>query len=45
MIEIKGDHLFKKMLIENTKENAKYECMRKNSVSILTSGDYNKYLD
>ncbi len=33
------------MLIENTKENAKYKCMRSNNVTILTQKDYKKYVD
>ena len=45
LIEIKGDHLFRKMLIENTKENAKYHCMLKNNVRIMTSKDYNAYVN
>lgn len=44
LIEIKGDHLFKKMLIENTIENAKYKCFLENNIEIWTSSKYNKYL-
>lgn len=45
LIEIKGDHLFKKMLIENTIENAKYRCLLENNVEVWTSAKYNKYLN
>lgn len=45
LIEIKGDHLFKRMLVENTKENAKYKCMLENSVYIMTSKAYQAYVD
>lgn len=34
LVEIKGDYLFKKMLIENTIENAKYNCLLNNNVEI-----------
>jgi hypothetical protein len=34
LIEIKGDHLFKKMLIENTIENAKYKCLLENNIEV-----------
>lgn len=34
LVEIKGDHLFKKMLIENTIENAKYHCLLENKVEV-----------
>lgn len=45
LVEIKGDHLFKKMLIENTIENAKYHCLLENKVEVWTSAMYNKYLN
>ena len=45
LVEIKGDHLFKKMLIENTIENAKYHCLLENKVEVWTSSTYNKYLN
>lgn len=34
LLEIKGDHLYKKMLEEHTLENAKYQCMQKNKVLV-----------
>lgn len=43
IIEIKGDHLFEQLLIPNTLENAKYQCMIENNVIILTSKDYKQY--
>lgn len=45
LVEIKGDHLFKKMLIKNTIENAKYHCLLENKVEVWTSSTYNKYLN
>lgn len=43
LYEIKGDHLFEKMLIPDTLDNAKYQCMLQNNVIILQSNDYAKY--
>lgn len=43
--EIKGDHLYEAMKIENTIDNAKYQCMIRNNVKILRYNDYKKYLD
>ena len=37
IIEIKSDHLLKKMYKENTLDNAKYNCMKENNVVILNS--------
>lgn len=45
LVEIKGDYLFKKMLVENTIENAKYRCLLENKVEVWTSSTYNKYLN
>lgn len=42
-VEIKGMHLYKKLLIPNTKDNAKYKCMIENKVKIIT--EYDKYID
>lgn len=39
IIEIKGDHLYNEMLIENTQANAKYKCMLRNNVIILRKTD------
>ena len=44
LIEVKGDYLFKKMLIPNTLDNAKYNCMLANNVRIITSDEYHYYL-
>ena len=44
-LEIKGDHLYEAMQIENTIDNAKYQCMIRNNVKILRYNDYKKYLD
>ncbi len=41
-VEIKGPHLLKKLLQPNTKDNAKYQCMIKNKVHIIS--DYSKYI-
>ena len=41
-VEIKGGHLYKKLLKPNTKDNAKYKCMLKNKVHIITN--YEKYI-
>lgn len=41
-IEIKSPHLYKKMLIEGTKNNAKLKCMNDNNVIIIT--DCSKYI-
>ncbi len=43
LYEIKGDHLYAKMLIENTHDNAKLKCLLDNDVTILTYNDYKKY--
>jgi len=45
IIEIKGDHLMKMLLEEGTQDNAKYQCMLTNDVTILTSADYQKYIE
>lgn len=45
MIEIKGDHLYEKMLIENTVDNAKLLCAIQNNVKILKSNNYQIYID
>lgn len=39
IVEIKGDHLFKEMQVENTQANAKYKCMLENNVIILQKQD------
>lgn len=41
-VEIKGEHLMKKLLTPNTKDNAKYNCMIENKVHIITN--YYKYI-
>lgn len=43
LYEIKGDHLFEKLLQPNTLDNAKYKCMLQNNVIILQSKEYSKY--
>jgi hypothetical protein len=43
LYEIKGDHLFEKLLQTNTQDNAKYRCMLKNNVKILQKAEYSKY--
>lgn len=43
LYEIKGDHLFEKMLRHGTIDNAKYQCMLQNNVIILQSHEYAKY--
>lgn len=43
LYEIKGDHLFEKLLQPNTLDNAKYQCMLQNNVIILQSQEYSKY--
>lgn len=42
-VEIKSKFLYEKMLIENTKDAAKYDCMKKHNVKIIINCD--KYLD
>ena len=44
-IEIKGDGLFKYMLIENTQENAKYKCMLENNVEIMKFEEMKPYIE
>ena len=39
IIDIKGDHLFKQMQQENTKEHQKYICILKNNVKLLLKND------
>lgn len=43
LYEIKGDHLFEKLLQPNTLDNAKYQCMLQNNVRILQSREYSEY--
>jgi hypothetical protein len=43
LYEIKGDHLFEKLLQPNTLDNAKYQCMLQNKVRILQSAEYSEY--
>lgn len=45
LYEIKGDHLFARLLQPDTIDNAKYLCMLNNNVIILQSKDYTKYED
>jgi len=40
LLEVKNDYLFSKMLIPNTIDNAKYNCMLNNNIIIWTSTDY-----
>ena len=43
--EIKGGHLLKKMLISNTLDNAKYNCMLKNNITIISDcAEYLNYI-
>ena len=44
LIEIKNDYLYKKMLIENTRDNAKLKCMIDNNVDLWLPTVYNKYI-
>lgn len=37
--EIKGEHLYECMLIENTKDNAKLQCIIKNKINLIISCD------
>ena len=37
LVEVKSDYLYKLLLIENTKDNAKYKLMKEHNVEILTS--------
>ena len=37
--EVKGEHLYEYMQIENTKENAKLQCIIKNKINLVTSCD------
>lgn len=39
IIEIKGDHLAKEMIKPNTKQRARWECMKKNNVIVLFGQD------
>lgn len=45
LVEIKGDFLYEQMLIKNTKDNAKLNCLLNNNVEIWTSDKYNFYID
>lgn len=37
--EVKGEHLYECMLVENTKDNAKLQCIIKNKINLITSCD------
>ena len=37
--EVKGEYLYKCMLVENTKDNAKLQCIIKNKINLITSCD------
>lgn len=39
IIEIKGDHLAKEMVKPNTKQHERWECMKKNNVTVLFGQD------
>lgn len=39
LIEVKGDHLFRKLKEAGTLENAKYKCMKLNNIKVLTKKD------
>lgn len=43
LIEIKGDQLYEQMLIPNTLDAAKYQCMKINNVRIVRTGEYERY--
>ena len=43
LVEIKGDHLYKKMLIPNSIDNAKLNCLLKHGVEIWTYDTYKFY--
>lgn len=44
LVEIKGKHLYDKMLIPNTFDNAKLRCMLDNNVTILLDCDCKAYV-
>lgn len=44
LVEIKGDHLYKKMLIPETVDNAKLKCLLKHGVEIWTISKYKSYI-
>ena len=44
LIEIKGNHLYEKMLIPETVDNAKLKCLAKNDVEIWTIDRYRYYI-
>lgn len=45
LVELKGDYLYELMLIPNTQDNAKLNCLLENHVEIWTSKIYNFYID
>lgn len=45
LIEIKGEQLYEHMLIPNTLDAAKYECMKANGVRLIRTAEYQKYID
>lgn len=44
LVEIKGDHLLKKMLTPNTIDNAKFNCLTKHNVELWTIDKYKPYI-
>lgn len=40
LVEIKSPYLYNKLLIENTKDNAKLKCMNENNVKIILNCDF-----
>lgn len=45
IIEIKNDALYKQMLIEHTKENAKLQCIKENNIKIMLYNDMKPYIE
>jgi hypothetical protein len=43
LIEIKGEQLYEQMLIPDTLDAAKYECMKANGVKLIRTDEYRKY--
>ena len=44
LVEVKGDHLYQKLLVPHTKDNAKFKCLMQNEVAIWTKSTYKSYI-